>query len=258
VLSEIPLGLLENDGGPSEDILFAPVPANSDVQLKAFEGPSLPSPPKQHPHTKRNALTSLTPQGVAVRPEKEGTPRTKVSYVRWNDDGYPLGKLGVPLGHSSLVYHFPTVFRTSLDVAPTARCPVFPSTSGDCGSAGITKDACTKAGCCYYPSQVLNSTEMADGGPLPFAANPSTNWVGADEDCGEEVEGGGGDHTSIDLHVSQQNHSGCHFHSDVTAQALRDFQFVWKNRDTLLGTHTAAWTKMWSSRIEIEGTYPYN
>jgi trehalose/maltose hydrolase-like predicted phosphorylase len=53
--------------------------------------------------------------------------------------------------------------------------------------------------------------------------------------------------------VAQQNHSGCHFNSDVTAQALSDFEFVWKSRDELLDTHTAAWLKLWDSRIEIEG-----
>jgi hypothetical protein len=172
-----------------------------------------------------------------VRPEKEGTSRVKVSYVRWVGDD----RLGVPLGLGSTVYHFPTVFRTSLDVEAAARCPVRPATAaGDCGSEGITADGCAKVGCCYYPSQVL----------------PDPDIVGDADKHGASTEEWGADSHllhPIDHYVAQQNHSGCHFNSDVTAQALSDFEFVWKNRDELLDTHTAAWLKLWDSRIEIEG-----
>lgn len=46
-LNEIPLSLLENDGGPSEDILFAPVAvpvvnAHQPPPFKVFEGSPLP------------------------------------------------------------------------------------------------------------------------------------------------------------------------------------------------------------------------
>jgi hypothetical protein len=234
-LNEIALTILENDGGPSEDILFAPVTidAHQATPYKVFEGRSSTHDP--HPSLAHGEANRMATTGVTVRPEKEGTSRVKVSYIRWDSND----KLGVPLGRGSTVYHFPTVIRTSLDVQ-SPKCPMKPSDVADCGSEGITADVCTKAGCCYYPSQVLlgPDSEQTSVGNL----EATEEWVV-------------GPLHSIDRRVAQQNHSGCHFNSDVIAQALYDFQFVLKNRETLLETHTAAWLELWDSRIEIQGTH---
>lgn len=140
-----------------------------------------------------------------MRAEKNGTPKVKVSYVRWSSDSLPRGILAVPLTQGSTLFHFPTVFRTSLDVDPMPRCPLFPpSTAGDCGSPGITPETCRDAGCCFYSS-------------------------------------------------NNKEHSGCYFNSEVSSQAINDFQLVLKNRDYLLSTHMTAWRQLWSSHIEIRG-----
>lgn len=168
-----------------------------------------------------------------MRPEKNATQRIKVSYVRWYTQG-PLGSVNVPLGQSQTVYHFPTVIRTSLDVTPAVQCPTNPpsASSGDCGSDGITREVCARAGCCFYdpPQMVQRFLPFLCSLPLNKNVCPLLLFLGL-----------------------QGNHSGCYFNADVASQAIKDYLFVWQNRENLLSTHVDAWAKLLQNGIKLDG-----
>jgi hypothetical protein len=166
--------ITEDDGGPTDDVFFRKVGEYGPQNYEIFEG-------------------------TTVRTEIDGGTLIKVAYARWNSQ--KLTSLQVPLGVSSTVFYFPTVYRTSLDTSPqTPQCLGPFSDENNCGSVGITQDTCVKAGCCYQPKTgrcffnvdvkeaALSDLRAAMGRPEKLLSTHMEEWAQMLE-AGIELEG---------------------------------------------------------------------